>query len=304
MSRKKAVGIGGPGRDWRGFQERRAHWIAAALVVLGTLRIVATYHVFNHTIDEPGHIASGIEWLDKGSYSLDPHHPPLSRVAMALGPYLDGARTAGRADVHREGVAILYGPDGSAYDRRLTLARLGILPFFWLACAVVYLGCARWLGRATAAIAVLLLTFQPAILAHSGLATTDMALTAMLGAALYAFLRLIEEPTVVRGAVLGVWSGLAILSKFTAIPFFAACVVAVGFLYAVRAGIGNTARVALRLIMPAAAGLAVVVLVVWAGYRFTLGPNAFTGMTMPAPRFFDGLAQIMDHVDKGHPSYL
>ena len=306
MSRKKAEAVAGTGSDWGGYIERRAPRIALALVVLATLRIVTTYPVFNHTIDEPGHIASGIEWLDKGSYVLDPHHPPLSRLMMAIGPYLDGARAAGRADVHREGVAILYGADGSAYDRRLTLARLGILPFFWLACGVVYLGCVRWLDRATAAIAVFLLTFQPAILAHSGLATTDMALTATLGAALYAFLRLVEEPTVARGVVLGLWSGFAILSKFTAIPFFAVCVTAVGVIHAIRTrpALGKAARGAQRLAIPVAAGLAVVAVVTWAGYRFAMGPNSFTGITMPAPQFFDGIAQIMDHVDKGHPSYL
>src|SRR5215472_1206690 len=34
------------------------------LIGVGILRIVSTYHVFNHTIDEGAHVACGIEWLE------------------------------------------------------------------------------------------------------------------------------------------------------------------------------------------------------------------------------------------------
>ncbi len=37
---------------------------AAALIAFASLRIVSTYTVFNHTFDEPAHIACGMEWLD------------------------------------------------------------------------------------------------------------------------------------------------------------------------------------------------------------------------------------------------
>ena len=66
------------------FLERRARVIAVALVLLGSARIIATYKVFNHTFDEPVHVACGMEWLDKGSYTYEPQHPPLARVAGAL----------------------------------------------------------------------------------------------------------------------------------------------------------------------------------------------------------------------------
>lgn len=41
------------------------------LVALASLRIVTTYTVFNHTIDEPAHVACGMEWLDKGVYHYE-----------------------------------------------------------------------------------------------------------------------------------------------------------------------------------------------------------------------------------------
>src|SRR5207248_6982316 len=104
-------------------------------------RIIATYTVFNHTADEPAHVACGMEWLDQGVYRWEAQHPPLARVAAALGPYLLGVRSQGTARdisfaMFREGAAIFS--YGHRYDLTLAVARAGILPFFWVACLVTY----------------------------------------------------------------------------------------------------------------------------------------------------------------------
>ena len=70
-----------------------------ALVLVASIRIIATYTVLNHTYDEPAHIACGMEWLDKGVYRWEPQHPSLARVATALGPYLLGARSQNTPNV-------------------------------------------------------------------------------------------------------------------------------------------------------------------------------------------------------------
>src|SRR5208282_5889468 len=147
-----------------------------------------TYRIFTQTWDEPIHIASGMEWLDHGRYQLDPIHPPLARILMAIGPYLDGSRfpIAGLRQDTRPVVAgnlILYKSD---YWRTLSLARIGILPFFILACVMVWAWTSHLFGRATGLLAVFLFSNLPPILGHAGLATTDMALAGTLAAALYA----------------------------------------------------------------------------------------------------------------------
>ena len=58
-------------------------FIAAVLALAGAARIVLTYDVFNHTWDEPAHIAGGMELLDRGSYTYDYKNPPLARVVLA-----------------------------------------------------------------------------------------------------------------------------------------------------------------------------------------------------------------------------
>ena len=110
--------------------------LAIALMVIGSLRIAATYTVFNHTIDEPAHIACGMEWLSHHTYRYETQHPPLARVMTAVFPFIwrGGGTSWGRPLMYNEGAAILY--TSGHYDRTLALARLGILPFS---------GWARWL---------------------------------------------------------------------------------------------------------------------------------------------------------------
>ena len=83
--------------------------LSSASYCLGQSRIAATYTVFNHTSDEPAHIACGMQWLDRHIYQYEHQHPPLTRVMVAIGPYLAGARGTGENDMTVEGNAILYG---------------------------------------------------------------------------------------------------------------------------------------------------------------------------------------------------
>ena len=77
---------------------RRCALLAALLVLIGSARIVSTYTVFNHIIDEPDNLAPGMEWLDAGKYLYEDTHPPLARIFGALGPFLAGERWHGGPD--------------------------------------------------------------------------------------------------------------------------------------------------------------------------------------------------------------
>jgi Dolichyl-phosphate-mannose-protein mannosyltransferase len=286
------------------FLNRRAAVIAWALVLLGTVRIVSTYTVFNHTVDETGHIASGMQLLDQGIYTYDHQHPPLTRVLVALGPYLAGARSNRQNDFTVEGATILYG-DGH-YDLRLALSRAGNLPFFWLACWMVFLWGRRILGPAGATLSVLTFSMIPSVLAHAGLSTTDFGVTACFAAATYASVRLLDEPGLKTAAWLGIAMGLMVLSKFSALVFYpAAAIAALAYwLYSSRPSVSEFARlfaVRLRWI-----GLAAILslLIIWAGYRFSFGKTVWFSIRVPFPELYSGLKVLMDHNTQGHLSYL
>jgi 4-amino-4-deoxy-L-arabinose transferase-like glycosyltransferase len=197
--------------------------IALAFLILAACLLAAsTWRTYSNTWDEPEHLAAGIELLDKGRYEYDTEHPPVVRVFMALGPYLAGARSFGTPppDGVQEGVDILY--SGGHYNLYLTLARLGTLPFLALLLFSVWLW-ARRLTRSEgeALLAVLLLGSVPPVLGHAALATLDVAAAATVLLALYALQCWLESARWRDGVFFGLAAGLAIASKFSAIPFLA-----------------------------------------------------------------------------------
>jgi hypothetical protein len=286
------------------FLERRSLLLAACLIALAAVRIVATYPVFGNTGDEPGHMACGLQYLAQHVYRYESQHPPLARAMSALGPFLDGARPLGIPNQDQEGVALIYGSGHP--DRFLRLMRLGILPFFLLAGLVVYGWTKRDFGGATAVIAAGLFTLIPPVLAHATFATTDMPLTACLGAAFVALLRWAGTPSWKRALVLGLTSALAALAKFTSLGYLpaAALLALMAYVAVERPGMKRLASLARE--RAPSFGLAVLAgaVLVWAAYFFSFGRVPAWNVTLPAPEFFDGIASAMHHNRVGNPAYL
>src|SRR5947199_143791 len=91
-----------------------------------------------------------------------------------------------------------------------------------LACPLVYWWAKRSFGNTVAMLATALFTLTPPVLAHAGLATTDMGLTAGLTAAFFALLLWAETPTWRLSVLLGVATAFALLTKFTTLGYFPA----------------------------------------------------------------------------------
>ena len=246
----------------------------------------------------------------KGAYTWEAHHPPLARVAAALGPYLSGigTQTTPRPDPSdarlEEGVRILY--HGHHYDRTLALARLGILPFFWVACLAVYWWGLRHFSRATAVVAVFLFTFMPPVLAHAGLATTDMALTAFMALSFVAGLIWVEEPTVGHGIWFGLATGLMVLSKFSCLAFYPVVVVLAlaGYFVTERPGVGAVVRDVRNRIPTFVLAVLIGFLTIWAGYRFSFGRIPFANISLPFPELYAGIKQVQEHASQGDICFL
>jgi hypothetical protein len=238
--------------------------IALLSMVVATGLIIGTYSVFDQFYDEGAHLACGMEWLDHHTYIFEPLHPPLARVAAAFFPYLYGARGYGLLNFWVEGNSILEYSGG--YRKILTLARLGILPFFWLTCFLVWRFMATVFSDWHAAIAVLFVAFCPVVLGHSGVAATDAPLMATFLLALLALRALLEDAKWTTAVVAGLAIGLASLTKFTALPFLAC---SGGTLVLYYWFSRKKFPVAWR---AAVLALIVFAFTIWAGYRFSHGP--------------------------------
>jgi len=203
-----------------GSSRRRVWWTTCfifVVIALGSMSVASTYRVFAHTFDEPAHIAAGMELLDHGSFSYEQLHPPLARLAVALGPYLKGARSQGRADIFSEGLAILY--QGGEYQATLVAARLGVLPFLMILIAAASIWAYHDFGAVAAVTTAIMLATTPPLLAHAGLATTDVPVAAMTVPSLFAFRLWLERTAPWLGLVVGVFAALAITSKLSALAF-------------------------------------------------------------------------------------
>ena len=300
------------------------------LLSIGIFRIVLTYNVFNQTADEPLHIARGMEWIERGTYT-HLHHPPLAPILFGIGPFLDGVRINWVGDKHKDGNQILY--YNGKYFRNLTLSRLGTLPFFLMASIVVWFWTRELFGKTTAALATLIFTTLPIILGHSGLATTDMAITATLTLTLYFFCRWLDERSLQWTIALGVAFGLTIISKFSALLFLPACIFAIVALrWVVELTTSNKVSFhPMGIFKSLGLSIIIAILVVWAGYRFSLGTLAgncgllysyseklaedipfFRAILhklsnlniIPAHELISGFFLILSENTKGHASYF
>lgn len=280
-------------KEWRG--------VAIGVTLIATVSIVLTYPVLNNMYDEPAHIAAGMEWLDRGTFTLERQQPPLSRVASALLPWLDGARSTGNTHMFSEGRAILG--RGDHYWRVLTLARLGQLPFFLGLVFVVWLWARRLGDERTAAIAVGFAATNPNLLGHAGVAGTDIGPAALMPAALLAYALWLLEPSLKRSLILGAAVALCGLTKFSAAAYLVPAAAGLGLAYTwMRPGNMVFAGGAQRLFRPFLVALATVAMVTWAMYRFSIGPLG--AVTMPAPEFWIGLGEFFQRASRGHPAFL
>lgn len=255
------------------------YWIALmTLTGIGVARIVLTYPFFFQTVDEPFNIACGMLWME-GAYPskcVNAPNPPLARIASAIPLHLDGVQAANFAHDGTEGLR-----SRGTYERDLALARSGILPFFVVASVVVSTWTRRLFGRLPALAAVFLLQGLPPVLAHAGLATTDMALAAFLAVALYCFVLWLEDPSLKCTALLGTALGLAVLAKTSAVVFFllgALLIFGVRVAEERHAGIWSWSAVR-HWLGPLGLASLVTFTVIWAGYRF-----ACTPLTKPTDR--------------------
>jgi 4-amino-4-deoxy-L-arabinose transferase-like glycosyltransferase len=273
-------------------------------VAIGVARIAATFPVLFLTTDEFGHFSSGLEYVASHVYRYDLEHPPLARAMAAALPYLAGARPAGQPDRNRETEVVMVRSGNPT--RLVALARTGMLPFFVLACCVVYLWSRHDFGNATAVVATGLFTLLPPVLAHAGLATTDMALAASLGAAFLALVLWARSPTWSRTVTLGLAAALAALTKFTALLYLPAASVLALAAYLALEWPGRQPLVALLKERAPRFGVAVCcgALVVWAGYLFSFGYVSGWDLHLPAPEFFAGILTVLGHNSQGHAAYL
>jgi hypothetical protein len=262
--------MGGGGRGWI----LDGAWLLACVVGSSAWCVSASAHL-GATFDEPTYVRLGLEsWrtgtsrrlLDLGTMPLPVHATTLPLYAWERwrGEPFDAAKDL---------------------DRLLPVARLAVLPFWWV--LLVYgWGAGRqragpWGGRLAAAF----LACEPNLLAHAALATTDVAVTAALVVLLFHFRAGRDGPWWRRVGVPVVFFALAVLCKASGMAFAVIGMAVVDMERRVRSEAGSGWRECLRAALAAVrdpafrrdlfqiAGLGLVVVFVYCGSDWCVSPS-------------------------------
>jgi len=258
---------------------RRA-WFGVALVcVLTSLRVVATYRVFSQTSDEGIHIAAAYDIVRNHWWWTDIHHPPLARFFIGLA--VVDLPEPHASDRDTRGNELLFSND--RYIRNLACARAGNLLLLILGIIFVARWAMRLFSPAVGLVAGALFALLPPVLAHGGLATTDMAVAAMFPFALDETQRLLEAPSWRRGVITGVAVALGVLSKYSFFVFYPAA--ALVLLIVSR-------RFDRRIVWCAVIGIVVAIIVVWLAFGCDFKP------------LVAGIEDVRQHNSGGHRNFL
>ncbi|HTL67695.1 MAG TPA: glycosyltransferase family 39 protein [Lacunisphaera sp.] len=234
---------------------------------------------WSQTSDELPHLTAGYAYDRFGDYRMHFENGNLPQRVQGLAPLALGARfpmDEARwrvSDYWQLGWDFLYGLNNPT-DRMLLGARALNALFGVGLGAFVFCVARRWYGDTSGLVALGFYVFYPDFLAHSALATSDMAIALCLTLAAWCFWRHLERRDVGSGALAGLCSGLALVAKFNGLliaPIYALLIAIDGLL---RAGPGGrSARIGRNLVLglgqAAAAGL-----VVWAFYSFRYAARA------------------------------
>lgn len=257
---------------------------AGALLALFGWMAASVSHVHSPTADELLHVTAGYSYWTTGDFRLHPENGNLPQRWAALPllamdvrfPPLD--QPAWRAAHAPElGYQFFY-EQGNHPTRLLAAARLMIVLLGIAGGALVFLWARSLFGVQGALLALTLYAFCPNLLAHGGLATSDMAATLFFLAAVLTGWRLLHRVTWGRLAAAGLAAGGLALSKFSApllVPMLGLMALARalrGAALPVRLGRRTVRRRGLRAAgaLGAAFGAAALLalVVVWAGYGF------------------------------------
>ncbi len=176
------------------------------------------------------------------------------------------------------------------------------IPVMWLTVLLAALT-ARWAaqawGRRTGLLALWLFAFEPNLIAHGQLNTTDLGVTAFGFAGAYLLARYLRHPTTGLYVGSGLALGAAIASKTSGF-FWIGVYALVILIYAVRERPYRLGRWLLRLI----GMLLISLLFLWLCYGFELAPLTPGGLPVPAASHWRGLAYQRVNITAGQLTFL
>ena len=158
----------------------------------------------------------GISTGRREDFGVNPEHPPLVKLVAAM-PLLGMPLIQPHppqfnfiVEQYGGGAQLLFGNDAETILHR---TRIAASLFTFILALLIFAAGYEMFGPVAAVIALSLFVFEPTVLAHGALVTTDMGVACFTFAAVYGFYRYLKRPSLLRLAVCGLAVGLALASK-------------------------------------------------------------------------------------------
>ena len=193
--------------------------VVGLLVVL-FLQLALSVHQESISWDEDDHLYAGYMTWKTGDFGLNPEHPPMVKMLAALpllGMDLKVPALQGRffkLEAFLGGKDFLFKNDANTM---LFRARIVASSLTLLLAVFGFMAAREMFGTGAAFLALVILVFDPNLLAHGALVTTDAGLSCFLFASVYAFYRYVKAPSMWRLVVLGLATGLSFAAKHTGV---------------------------------------------------------------------------------------
>ncbi len=182
----------------------------------------------SQTFDESVHIFSGYQYWKHRDFGANPEHPPLAKLVAALPLLSLNLKTSEilsgpTKSIHFIGAIPFLYDNLSPGQTILLRARLACMLFPLILAVLLFFCCYEMFGRGVALLGLVLLIFEPNILANGPLVTTDLAASCFIFASIYSFYRYLKSPGWWRLCVCGLAVTLAFASKHSSlilVPIF------------------------------------------------------------------------------------
>ena len=196
--------------------------LAGGLIILQMILIAIIVHGESLTFDEGDHIFAGYMMWHTGDYGLNPEHPPLVKLVATLPllqqnlwvPTLQQRMFKGEA--YLDGRDFMERNDGPTHGLLFRMRLVAGVFTVGLSVMVFLMG-SKLFGESAGLLALLLVVFEPNVLANSDLVTTDVGVACFLLATIYCFYRFARQPSVIGLLLTGLAAGLTLASKHSGI---------------------------------------------------------------------------------------
>ena len=196
--------------------EKRAELIAALILLVMLVQLIYLIDYQSLTNDEFTNMAAGKYYVANQDFSpfVLKDHPLLGYLVSSFFLYFDDNSIWSRIP---HDVFYIFGNNPYSIDYLLFITRLPVALTAILLGIYIFKWTKELYGKKAALLALLLYSFEPNILTHFSIATTDFVLTAFIFIAMYYLWKFDMNPTINASIIAGIAFGLAIISKHTAL---------------------------------------------------------------------------------------